>query len=269
MLTHNCEEFLRIVLGNVYREIPVHHLIIIDGYSKDRTVEIVKRYPNVKIIKTKKSLGKCREIGIRNVDTEWFAFVDSDVVLKPGWLKNVESLIAPGVGAVEGLDRLVDPRRRAFQDGMEKLRKRLGREYHPKSSERAFTGDTLIRTELVRGIVIPNRLKVYEDQYIREYIERQGYQWVKSDEYLCLHYDFKRANRTVLAGEIAYRAGYAELKDHFLNVAKIFPKVLYAFYVTRVWQMIPYQIKWYFGYLKGSLRGRVKGRFKNTAPPQS
>ena len=269
MLTHNCEEFLRIVLGNVYREIPVHHLIIIDGYSKDRTVEIVKRYPNVKIIKTKKSLGKCREIGIRNVDTEWFAFVDSDVVLKPGWLRTVESLIAPGVGAVEGLDRLVDPRRRAFQDGMEKLRKRLGREYHPKSSERAFTGDTLIRTELVREIVIPNQLKVYEDQYIREYIERQGYQWVKSDEYLCLHYDFKRANRTVLAGEIAYRAGYAELKDHFLNVAKIFPKVLYAFYVTRVWQMIPYQIKWYFGYLKGSLRGRVKGRFKNTAPPQS
>lgn len=263
MLTYNCERFLRRVLDSVYHEIPVHHLIVIDGYSEDRTLKTVRQYPNVEIIQTKKSLGKSREIGIRKVDTEWFAFVDSDVVLKRGWLKTVEGMIGPEVGAVEGLDRLVDPRRRAFQEGMEKLRKTLGKTYHPKKSARAFTGDTLIRTELVKDITIPDCLKVYEDQYIREYIECQGYLWVKADEYVCLHYDFKQASRTELAGEIAYRAGYIGLRDHFLNMAKIFPKVVYAFYVTRVWQMIPYQIEWHLGYLKGSLRGRVKGRFRS------
>lgn len=264
MPTYNCEKYLEKSLESVYREIPVHHLIIVDGFSKDRTIEIVKRYSNVVIIQTKKSLGKSREIGIKNVDTEWFAFVDSDVVLKRGWFNCTSSLVNTNIGAVEGLDRLVDPRRRAFQEGMEKLRKTLGKTYHPKQSARAFTGDTLIRSNLVKDITIPNYLRVYEDQFIREHIEKQGYKWVKTDEYTCLHYDYKPANRTVLAGEISYRAGYTQLMNQFLNMVKIFPKVLYAFHATRVWEMVPYQISWHFSYLKGSLQGKVKGRFQKT-----
>lgn len=262
MPTCNSETFLKPVLDSVYQEIPVCHLILVDGYSKDKTLEIAKQYPNVKIIQSRESLGKCREIGIKKVDTEWFAFIDSDVVLKPGWLATIKGLIAEDIGAVEGLDETMDPRRRAFQIGMSRLRKKLRSGNHPNKSKRAFTGDTLIRTETIRNIEIPSFLKVYEDQYIRDHIEKQGYRWVKTDDYLCLHYDFKPASRTVLAGEIAYRASYSRLRDHFLNLIKILPKVLYAFYITRTWQMIPYQIAWYIGYLKGGLKGKAKGRFQ-------
>lgn len=258
VLTYNSQKFLEKVLDSVYREIPVCHLIVVDGYSTDKTLEIVQKYPNVKVVQSRKSLGKCREIGIREVDTEWFVFVDSDVVLRKDWLKKMKEYIQPEVGAVEGLDVVIDPRRGAMQFAMERL-KRLRK--IPIGQRRAFTGDTLIRTKAVKDITIPEHLKVYEDEFIRKYIERQGYRWVKTREHMCEHYDFKPPSRGELSAEVACIFGYTSVKNCVFNLMKLFPKLLYAFYITKEWRMIPYQIKWHFYSLKGAIRGQVK---KNT-----
>ena len=44
MLTKNSERLLRQSLASVYKNVPVDNLIIVDGYSTDRTVEIVKEF---------------------------------------------------------------------------------------------------------------------------------------------------------------------------------------------------------------------------------
>jgi len=253
MLTYNSEKYLKQVLDSIYREIPVHHLIIVDGYSTDQTLKIIRQYPNVKIIQTKANLGKCREIGIKTVDTEWFAFVDSDVVLSRGWLNTIRKYVNDGVGAVEGLDILMSPQRRAWQIGMQKFRQKR-RKKLDTSKIRAFTGDTLIRTEAVKGINIPKNLNVFEDQYIRNYIEQKGYRWVKTREYICKHYDFKPPNRTFSAGQEAYQMGYLTVKRALFNLIKSLPYSLIVCHYSKEWCVIPFQIEWQLYYLLGTLK---------------
>jgi len=265
MPTYNSERFLKPVLDSVYCEIPVCHLILMDGFSTDGTLEIAKQYPNVKIIQTRQSLGKCRELGIKQVDTEWFAFVDSDIVLEEGWFRQVQRHIKPDVGAVEGLDLLMDPRRGAFQTGMVKLRELLRKSYHPKKSKRAFTGDTFIRTELLSDFKFIHKFRhgktwggAFADQLIRQHVEDKGFKWVKTEDYVCRHYDFKPPIRSLTSGEFLTFIGHSSLRDAFKNMLTIIPKVLYAFYVTKEWRMVSYQFKWYFYSLKGAIQGTLK-----------
>jgi len=264
MPTFNSERLLRKVLDTVYKEIPVCHLIVVDGYSTDKTLEIVKKYQNVKIIRSRVSLGKRRELGIKEVDTEWFVFVDSDVVLEDDWLNKVKEYVKPDVGAVEGLDLLMDPRRGAFQAGMVSLRKLLGKK---QVSKRGFTGDTLIKTKLLSDFAFRHKWThgtawggAFADWLIRWHIKDKGYRWVKTKDYVCRHYDFKPPERCLVAGEFLTFIGLISVKDRIKNLVTMVPKLLYAFYVTREWRMIPYQVKWNFYYLKGALRGRVKRR---------
>ena len=43
-----------------------------------------------------------RQKGIELLNTEWFAFVDSDIILNEGWFETVKKSIANDVGAIEG-----------------------------------------------------------------------------------------------------------------------------------------------------------------------
>ena len=105
MCTKNSEAILDKCLKSIFEEIPGCRLILLDGFSTDKTMDIINSYMDnfhIKIIQTKASLGKSREIGINNVDTEWFVFIDSDVILKEGWFKEIKEYISHGkVGAVE------------------------------------------------------------------------------------------------------------------------------------------------------------------------
>jgi glycosyltransferase involved in cell wall biosynthesis len=72
-------------LKSVYENVPVRRLIVIDAYSSDNThgilAEFEQIYRNVDIISKKGSRGEARQRGIQEAQTDWFLFVDSDVVL--------------------------------------------------------------------------------------------------------------------------------------------------------------------------------------------
>ena len=55
------------------------------------------------------SRAKARTEGIRSVTTDWFLFVDSDVVLCKDWYKKVQADLKGGVAAVWGLNVDVIP----------------------------------------------------------------------------------------------------------------------------------------------------------------
>ena len=91
ILTKNSEHLLNKCLKSIYGNVPVKRLIIVDEFSTDNTLKIInefnKKHGNVKIITEKGSRAKARERGIREVKTEWFMFLDSDVILCKDWFK--------------------------------------------------------------------------------------------------------------------------------------------------------------------------------------
>ncbi|MDI6905191.1 MAG: glycosyltransferase family A protein [Candidatus Bathyarchaeia archaeon] len=82
VLTKDSEHLLERCLNSIYQNIPVNKLIIVDGYSKDNTLKILqefnKKYKNIKVFLDNGNRATARQKGIREVETEWFAFVDSD-----------------------------------------------------------------------------------------------------------------------------------------------------------------------------------------------
>jgi len=97
MLTKNSNKpWFRRVLNAIRREIPVHHFIVVDGYSVDGTVDVVREFfkDKILVVKTKAPLGCARYLGMKAVDTEWFAFIDSDVEILPGWFKVATKIYA-------------------------------------------------------------------------------------------------------------------------------------------------------------------------------
>jgi len=92
MATLDSENFLEKSLYSVYREIPVRRLIVCDGGSNDSTIEILKKFPRVEIfIKPEiRSGGKVVEFLLSKVETDWYAFIDSDIFLDKGWYENMK-----------------------------------------------------------------------------------------------------------------------------------------------------------------------------------
>lgn len=71
-------------LKSVKREVPVHHFIVVDRFSRDGTVNVIKKYFEPTVVYSNENLAKARMIGINLVDTEYFAFVDDDMELPKG-----------------------------------------------------------------------------------------------------------------------------------------------------------------------------------------
>ena len=88
VLTKNSSITLDIVLNGIFKAIPVHKLIVVDGGSKDGTLRIARKY-GAKIVCEKGKLGRARYRGAREVETDWFCFIDSDILLFPFWYRRL------------------------------------------------------------------------------------------------------------------------------------------------------------------------------------
>jgi glycosyltransferase involved in cell wall biosynthesis len=187
MLTKNSEHLLEKCLGSLYQNVPINRLIIIDGFSTDRTLKILEefhqKHKNVTVLSDEGTRARARVKGIQQVTTEWFMFADSDILLSKDWFQKAKEDIQSDVGAVWGvnidvLPYVKDKRILSLQTVVAK-----------KSYElRGGTHDTLIRRDLVSDIKIPEQLHTYEDAYIMNHIRGKGYRTVIGNEIFCLHY---------------------------------------------------------------------------------
>ncbi|MEM3881411.1 MAG: glycosyltransferase family 2 protein [Candidatus Bathyarchaeia archaeon] len=187
VLTKNSEHLLDRCLASVYRNVPVKNLIVVDGFSTDRTLKIVeefnRQHGNVKVIAVEGSRARAREKGLRQITTDWFMFVDSDVILSKDWFRKAERHLAADVGAVWGVNIDVIPNMKDKR--ILKLQSLIARQCF---SLRGGMHDTLIRRETVEDIHIPEQLHAYEDAYIINWIKAKGYKIVVGDEIFCLHF---------------------------------------------------------------------------------
>ncbi len=82
-------------LVSYFKEIPIKELLIGDAGCEDGTIEIAKEFPRVKILDhTKfKTLGfSIREL-IKEVKTEYFIYLQTDVFLPDGWFEEMKKHI--------------------------------------------------------------------------------------------------------------------------------------------------------------------------------
>ncbi len=185
LLTFNSDRKLRDCIDSIYQNVPVHKLIVVDGCSKDHTPAILadfqERYGNVQIITDRGTRATARQKGIAEVTTDWFLFVDSDVVLCRDWYKKAQQCIADDVGALWGTEVWSTIQRPAILKYFLLITRKI-------FELRGGTHDTLIRTKAVKGIQIPPNLHVFEDTYIKEYIAKRGYRVIPCYSPFCVHY---------------------------------------------------------------------------------
>lgn len=82
------EDTIKSIEKQDYKEI---EYIIIDGKSTDRTIEIIKKYPNIKLISEKDNgISDAFNKGIKLATGEIIGIINSDDILEPNALKFVE-----------------------------------------------------------------------------------------------------------------------------------------------------------------------------------
>lgn len=185
LLTKNSQRVLQECVKSIYQNVPVNQLIVVDAYSKDRTLQILnqfnQKYHNIRVVFDVGTRATARQKGIQRVSTEWFLFVDSDVILCKGWYKEAQKFITPNVGAVWGTEVWSTIKNK----NVLKLFLLVTRKIF---DVRGGTHDTLIRASAVKGINIPSNLHVFEDAYIKDWIERKGYHVTPCYVPFCIHF---------------------------------------------------------------------------------
>lgn len=89
--TYNSEKYIYRVLYAIYERsicLPCQ-VIVVDGYSKDSTVEKAREYPVEVLLNPKVTADAARNIGIKFSKGDIIAFTDSDCVPDKNWLKNI------------------------------------------------------------------------------------------------------------------------------------------------------------------------------------
>jgi len=162
----------------------LNNLIIVVGKSKDSTIELAEEYGDIVVQDHGEGIGEAREVGLKNVKTKFFAFVDADVIVTRAWGKwCLETIELPDVGACEGV---------AYPTG--KYCAMFVKESLAKKGEYYCTlSSTMLKTEVVREVEIPH-LRWGEDWALRRRIWAAGYKWIVNANlrYAHLCTDWKR-----------------------------------------------------------------------------
>jgi glycosyltransferase involved in cell wall biosynthesis len=176
---------LRECINSVYNNIPVKNLIIVDGYSTDATPDIAQefqeKYGNVTFIQEKGTRGSARQSAIQRVKSDWFVFVDSDVLLSKNWFAEAQKLLKEDVGAVWGIEIWSVLRGSKLLRLFERVTIKI-------FEKRGGTHDLLVRRKTVEDIKIPFQLHTYEDGFIKDWIEQKGYKVLGVYEPYCIHF---------------------------------------------------------------------------------
>lgn len=85
----NEEERLRDCLESVYKNKP-DEVILVDGDSTDKTIEVAREFPHIQIFESKNSnLTRDRQIGLDLAKNQYIAMVDADHRLRPSDLESL------------------------------------------------------------------------------------------------------------------------------------------------------------------------------------
>lgn len=102
------EDCIRALLSQNY-PVDQYEIIMVDNNSKDRSPEIIKRYPDIKYLKrSKQGSYAARNTGILQAKGEIIAFTDADCEPSVDWLQNIEDAFRhPEICVILGRNQFV------------------------------------------------------------------------------------------------------------------------------------------------------------------
>ena len=169
------EKCLQSILANI----PARSILVVDGGSVDDTLNIVRKYEATLVVE-RALLGWTRYIQAKNCETEWIAYIDSDVYVYNSWWNNVSKYIdAPNVGMILGFADAPVHKLPIYDAYLKHRAKREGAV--------AFS-NTLIRRSLVLECKDElKRVHAGEDDIIAKHIRRSGFTIITIPQALCYH----------------------------------------------------------------------------------
>jgi glycosyltransferase involved in cell wall biosynthesis len=257
LLTKNSlEPCLKECVNSVYANVPVNRLIVVDGGSKDGTLDLVQKYKRVEVIEDSHgNRATARQKGIDAAETTWHLHVDSDVVLCKNWFKAAEGHLKPNVGAIWGVTIPKDKHVFNIAKSMALLYRKnvldwIMQQQHLK---RYLTHDTLLRTDAVKDIKIPADLHIWEDHYIGQHVVSKKYDWLKTRDPCCIHYFHERRGFEdfVNSGRLARKVHSYTDRQVLLRLGLAIPKSLWIAVVTGDFKASKLQLENYIGLAKG------------------
>lgn len=197
MCTWNSNKpWFRKCLLSIRREVDVHRFIVVDRYSSDDTISVIESiFPNAIVIQTNVNLAVARQIGIKQVDTRYFAFIDDDVELCKDWLRKLLPFIkgVEGIGAVQGFVRYSIDYLDSF--AMFQLRYLIKGSIR-EITTRGLTNNTIILTNLVKDFKPPSMVHSWEDFLLTQHVLKKGYKWISVNQVQINHYMNAQSNIT-------------------------------------------------------------------------
>ncbi|MBI2621337.1 MAG: glycosyltransferase [Candidatus Levybacteria bacterium] len=86
--TLNEEKYIGGILENLENQTKkADEIIVVDAYSADRTLKIVKKYKNVKILQAPPSIAGQRNLGAKHANNELIIFIDADTEIAHDFLQ--------------------------------------------------------------------------------------------------------------------------------------------------------------------------------------
>lgn len=103
---YNSAAYIAETLQSVfYQSVPFAEVIVVNGNSKDNTVQVVRRFKGVKLVELDHEPERIvkRNIATKMARGKILAFIDSDLVLSKDWLKEI--LVGFDKGYIAAVDR--------------------------------------------------------------------------------------------------------------------------------------------------------------------
>lgn len=99
----NEEEKIEECLNAIFNQtLHPYEVIVVDGHSTDRTIEIAKKFPVRIFYDDHCAIGSARQIGIDNAIGDCIAFTDADCIPQRTWLENLVRELNTGIIGVGG-----------------------------------------------------------------------------------------------------------------------------------------------------------------------
>jgi hypothetical protein len=172
---------LRYCLASVRKNVPINKLILVRPSkinSPDASWQGIESMPNEIIFFDQKNIGAARAMGLESVKTEYYASIDSDVVVNKKWFDWCSRTIQlEGVGACQG-----------YAQASAKIftPMNIAAIKHAGGTGFSCLGNTMLNTEIARKVGIPE-VPYGEDWRFRSKMESMGYKWVSNLDIQCQH----------------------------------------------------------------------------------
>lgn len=186
--TYNSEKTIEKCIKSINKQKCKKEIIVVDGISTDKTIEILKRFELKIYEEKKKGAGPARNFGLKRTKGDYIAFIDSDVVLPIGWIKKcikkleedkkIAGVGGPGIGI----------KKKIISECLDALLYGKSHRTNETFVNSLATMNVVYKKSIIKGIYFDENILIGEDPEFNFNIIKKGYKLLFSRSLKVYHY---------------------------------------------------------------------------------